>query len=100
MNMINTIFPFYVVFISILTLLESENIFDDGVFRGLVYSAIGVAIGFGISFLFCSGILWVIIGILSFFGITSVGAWAVGFSWTAVKVVMMIMSLITFIKKS
>ena len=100
MNMIDIIFPFYIAFISIMAILKTENVFNNGIFLGLVYSAIGVAIGFGISFLFCSGILWVIIGILSFFGITSVGAWAVGFSWTAVKVVMMIMSLITFIKKS
>ena len=99
MNMINTIFPFYVVFISILTLLESENIFDDGVFRGLVYFTIGIALGLGACVLFCAGILWVIIGILSFFGVTSVGAWTVGFSWTAVKAVMMIMSLITFLTK-
>lgn len=100
MNMINTIFPFYVVFISILTLLKSEDIFDNGVFRGLVYFIIGIALGLGICALFCAGILWVIIGILSFFGVTSVGAWTVGFSWTAVKVVMMVMSLITLIKKS
>lgn len=100
MNMINIIFPFYVAFIGVLAILKTEKVFDNGIFLGLVFSAIGLAIGLGISFLFCAGVLWVIIGILSFFGITSVGAWTVGFSWTAVKVVMMIMSLITFMKKS
>lgn len=98
--MIDIIFPFYVAIIGIGAILKTKNVFDNGIFLGLVSSAIGLAIGLGISFLFCAGILWVIIGILSFFGIASVGAWTVGFSWTAVKVVMMIMSLITLIKKS
>ena len=100
MNMIDIIFPFYVAFIGVIAILKTEDTFDNGIFLGLVYSAIGLAIGLGISFLLCAGILWVIIGILSFFGIASVGTWTVGFSWTAVKVVMMTMSLITLVKKS
>lgn len=99
MNMIDIIFPFYIAFIGIMAILKTENVFDNGIFSGLVYSIAGIAIGVGISFLFCSGILWIIIGILSFFGVTSIGTWAVGFSWTAVKVVMIIMSLITFLTK-
>lgn len=100
MNMIDIIFLFDVIFVSVVAILKTEKIFDNGIFLGLIFSAIGLALGFGISFLFCAGVLWVIIGILSFFGVASVGAWTVGFSWTAVKVVMIIMSLITFIKKS
>jgi len=99
MNVINTIFPFFIVVVYILSILRTKNLFDDGIAIGLLASFIGFPIGIGIGALCSAGILWLIIGILSFFGVTSVGAWTVGFSWTAVKVIMMIVFLINIMRK-
>lgn len=99
MDVINTIFPFYIAVICVLAFFKAGDVFENGVVIGLISMVFGYAIGFGIVIALSAGILWIIIGILSFFGVTSVGAWAVGFSWTAVKVVMMMLSLITFLKK-
>lgn len=99
MNVIDTIFPFYLVVICILAFLKTDDVFENGIGAGLIGIVIGYALGIGVVILFSAGILWIIIGILSFFGVTSIGAWTVSFSWTAVKIVMMILSLISFIKK-
>ncbi len=99
MNIINTIFPFFLAIVCALSILKNKDVFDDGVAIGVVSCLIGLPIGIGIGALCCAGILWLVIGILSFFGVTSVGAWAVGFSWTAVKVVMMIAFLINIMRK-
>lgn len=99
MNIIDTIFPFYVVVICIFALLRMNNPFKDGIIIGILGIILGFAIGLGISVLFSAGVLWLIIGILSFFGVASVGTWTVGFSWTAVKMVMMVLFLIAHITK-
>lgn len=99
MNVIDTIFPFFLAVVCVISVLKAKGTFDHGIAIGLLGIAIGLPIGIGIGALCSAGILWLIIGILSFFGVTSVGAWTVGFSWTAVKVVMMIVFLINIIRK-
>lgn len=98
MNMIDTIFPFYLAVICIVAFFKACDVFENGIVIGLISMVLGYAIGLGIIIALSAGILWIIIGTLSFFGVASVGAWTVGFSWTAVKMVMMILSLITFLK--
>lgn len=98
MNVIDTIFPFFLAVVCVMSVLKAKGTFDHGIAIGLLSIAIGFPIGIGIGALCSAGILWLIIGILSFFGVTSVGAWTVGFSWTAVKVVMMIVFLINIIR--
>lgn len=99
MNVIDTIFPFFLAVVCAISVLKTKNAFDDGIVIGFIGCLIGLPIGIGIGALCSAGILWLIIGILSFFGVTSVGAWTVGFSWTAVKVVMMIVFLINIIRE-
>ena len=99
MNVIDTIFPFYIAVICILAFFKAGDVFKYGPVIGLISMVLGYAVGFGIIIALSAGILWIIIGTLSFFGVASVGAWTVGFSWTAVKMVMMLLSLITFLKK-
>lgn len=99
MNIINTIFPFFLTFAcirAVFVVLSTEKIFNNNILIGLI---IGIPCGAGISFLFSAGVLWIVIGILSFFGVATVGAWTVGFSWTAVKVTMMTLYLINLIRK-
>lgn len=98
MNVIDTIFPFFLAVVCALSVLRAKGTFDHGIGIGLLGIAIGLPIGIGIGALCSAGILWLIVGILSFFGITSIGTWTVGFSWTAVKVVMMIMFLINIMR--
>lgn len=99
MNVIDTIFPFFLAVVCAISVLKAKGTFDHGIAIGLLSIVIGLPIGIGIGALCSAGILWLIIGILSFFGVTSVGAWTVGFSWTAVKVVMMIVFLINIIRE-
>ena len=99
MNVIDTIFPFFLAVVCALSVLRAKGTFDYGIGMALLSIIIGLPIGVGIGALCSAGILWLIIGILSFFGVTSVGAWTVGFSWTAVKVVMMIVFLINIIRE-
>lgn len=94
MNVIDTIFPLFLAVVCALSVLRAKGTFDHGIGIGLLAIVIGLPIGVGIGALCSAGILWIIIGILSFFGVTSIGAWTVGFSWTAVKVIMMIIFLI------
>ena len=103
MDMINTIFPFFLAFVcarAAFRVLNSENVFEEyGVIVGFCSFLIGIPCGVGISLLFSAGVLWLVIGILSFFGITTIGTWTVGFSLTAVKATMMIVFLINLIRK-
>lgn len=102
MNMINTIFPFFLAFVcakATFAVLSSKNIFEKGILTGFCGFLIGVPCGVGISFLVSAGVLWLIIAILFFFGITTIGTWTVAFSWTAVKAMMMIIFLINFFRK-
>lgn len=98
MNVIDTIFPFFLAVVCAMSVLKIKNAFDDGIVIGLLGCLIGLPIGIGIGVLCSAGILWIIIGILSFFGVTSIGAWTVGFSWTAVKVIMMTAFLINIMR--
>lgn len=98
MNVIDTIFPFFLAVVCAMSVLKAKGTFDHGIVIGLLGCLIGLPIGIGIGVLCSAGILWIIIGILSFFGVASVGAWTVGFSWTAVKVIMMIGFLINIIQ--
>lgn len=103
MNMINTIFPFFLAFVcarAIFSVLSFNNVFEEyGVIIGFCSLLIGIPVGVVVSFLVSAGILWLVIGILSFFGVTTIGAWTVGFSLTAVKATMMIVFLINLIRK-
>ena len=103
MNMINIVFPFFLAFVcarAAISVLNSDNIFEKyGAVVGFCSLLIGIPVGVGISFLFSAGVLWLFIAILSFFGVTTVGAWTVGFSLTAVKATMMIVFLINLIRK-
>ena len=103
MNTINTIFPCFLAYVcarATFRVLNSENVFEEyGAVVGFCSILIGIPCGVGISFLVSAGILWLVIGILSFFGVTAIGAWTVGFSLTAVKATMMIVFLINLIRK-
>lgn len=98
--MIDTAFLICVALVAIISIIKvwitnPTNSFPNN----LIGFLIGFPLGIGISFLFSAAILWLIIGILSFLGISSVGAWTVGFSWTAVKAVMMALFLLGLIGK-
>ncbi len=98
--MIDKVFFIYLAFICIRAIarLSIEHA-DNGFWNNVVGLLIGFPLGLGFSFLVSAGILWIIIGILSFFGVSSVGIWTVGFSWTAVKVVMMVFFLLSLFKR-
>lgn len=99
--MIDTAFLIYVALMAIISIIKVWIINpNNGFLNNLVGFLIGFPLGMGISFLSSAVVLWLIIGILSFFGISSVGIWTVGFSWTAVKVVMMVFFLLSFFKRS
>lgn len=100
MSMIDKVFLIYVALVAIISIIKvwitNPN---NGFSNNLMGFLIGFPLGIGISFLFSAVVLWLIIGILSFLGISSVGAWTVGFSWTAVKGVMIALFLIRLIGK-
>lgn len=99
--MIDKVFLIYLAFVCIRAIARlSVECADNSFQNNVIGLLIGLPLGVGFSFLVAAGILWIVIGILSFFGISSVGIWTVGFSWTAVKVVMMIIFLLSFFKRS
>lgn len=97
--MINTAFLIFVALVAIISIIKVWITNPNNSLNNLIGFLIGFPLGLGISFLFSAVVLWLIIGILSFLGISSVGAWTVGFSWTAVKAVMMALFLIGLIGK-